>query len=256
MLKTNPMEGQIKMVQVLEQPTPVEKMASNATSTDKRYVIAYRYTTLHRIQHLVNLVVMNLLFITGLEIFLGKFPFGGFELTHNVNVFLGFFIAYWSVYTYLVIVASEKKLREIIPTPRDLLDLAIILLCAVNILPDSKYPHYDFYDPVKKKYAMKYHPTQKLLGFGNLIMLIVISISGFALYEQVSPGTIGIVGTTATDILNPILDLFGITLRFLHFLIFAYFLMSTTIHVYFTMLPENRGRLHGMMIGGEKIYIE
>ncbi len=239
------------MVQVLE--TPQQQQIANQ---DKKFVIAYRYTTPHRVQHLVNLICMNLFFVTGLEISLAKYPFGGYEFTQNLHVYLGFFIVYWSIYVYFVIMAFEKKLKELIPTPRDVLDLVIILLCATKILPDSKYPHYDFYDPVKKKYVMKYHPTQKLLAFGNLVMLVFISITGFALYEQVSPGTIGMIGTLSADFVTPFIDFVGITLRFLHFAIFVYFLMGTTIHVYFTLLPENRGRLHGMMIGGEKIYVE
>lgn len=219
------------------------------------YIVAYRYNTPQRIQHLVNLICMNLFFITGLEIYKGEYPLGGYEFTQNLHVALGLFIVYWSIYLYLVILFNDKKFGDIIPTPRDILDLGIILLCALRILPDSKYPHYDFYDPKKKKYVMKYHPTQKFLSTANFFMLIFISITGFALYEQISPGTLWIVGTGSMDIITPIINL-GLPLRFLHFMIFVYFFASTSIHVYFTLLKENRGRLHGMMIGGERIYVE
>ncbi|MHA2029196.1 MAG: cytochrome b/b6 domain-containing protein [Candidatus Kariarchaeaceae archaeon] len=231
------------------------KMEQSEIVPQHDYIVAYRYNSAQRVQHLVNLILMNIFFITGLEIYMGNYPIGGYKFTQNLHVVLGLFIVYWSVYLYLVILIKEKKFGDIIPTPRDILDLCIILMCALRILPDSKYPHYDFYDPAKRKYVMKYHPTQKLLATANFVMLIFISITGFALYEQISPGTLGILGTTCMNIINPIVDL-GLPLRFLHFAIFVYFFCSTSIHVYFTLLKENRGRLHGMMIGGERIYVE
>lgn len=219
------------------------------------YIVAYRYNTHQRFQHLLNLICMNLFFITGLEIYMGEFPLGGYAFTQDLHVVLGLFIVYWSVYLYLVILFKDKKFGDIIPTPRDVLDLFTILLCALRILPDSKYPHYDFYDPKLKKYVMKYHPTQKFLATANFFMLIFISITGFALYEQISPGTLWIIGTGSMSAITPIVNL-GLPLRFLHFAIFVYFFASTSIHVYFTLLKENRGRLHGMLIGGERIYVE
>lgn len=225
------------------------------------YITAKRYGVTHRLLHWVNMFSMMIFFTTGFEIHYSNFPLGGHNFTQDLHVFLGIFIILWSVFLYIIYHIVEGKLHEIIPTPRDFLDMAIIMGCALRILPDSKYPHYDFYDPVLQVYVMKYHPTQKLLAFGNFVMLIFMGFTGFALYENLQPGKLGVIGTGSKAIVNPVIDFVGIQLRFLHFFIFLYFFVGTSIHVYFTLLPSNRRRLKGMIGGYEniptsRIYIE
>lgn len=218
----------------------------------EKYVYAKRYSFLARIQHWVNVILMILFFFTGYEIFVKKFLIGDFQNTQSVHITMGYIIFFWSILFYLSILLGERKLKTIIPTPRDVLDLILIIGCATGILDDSKYPHYDFYDPVNKRYHMKYHPTQKFLSFANLFMLLIIGVTGFAMYRDINPLQESLLADVSYDIMLPIIE-FGINLRLIHFIVFIYFIISTSIHFYFTMLRANRSRLSGMVSGTEKL---
>lgn len=215
-------------------------------------IIARRYSKKIRIQHWGNSLAMLLFMLTGTEIYLQQYPFGGYDFTQTLHIYLGVFIVFWSVILYPIFVTMDKKWHTIIPTPKDIVDLVLILGVAFKILNESKYPKYDFYDPNTKKYVAKYHPTQKLLATGNFVFLIFIAITGFALLEAILPGMFFGVGEISMNMIQPILDL-GIDLRFLHFVIFLYFAFGTAVHFYFTQLPQNRGRLSGMITGREPI---
>jgi len=214
-------------------------------------IIAKRYSRIQRTQHWGNVILMIILFLTGLEIYSGIYV-GGAKFTQTIHIWAGLlvFILSWIIYTFIII--GERKITEIIPSPRDFLDVVLIMGCAFGILSDEKYPHYDFYDAEKGKYINKYHPTQKFLATINYIMLFFIAMSGFALYGYIAPGNWTFFANIGDWFMTPLIN-WGIPIRFFHFLVFAYFLMSTMIHFYFTMLPQNRERLRGMATGTQKI---
>ena len=49
---------------------------------------------------------------------------------------------------------NAGKFFKLLDLDRDFLDLFIIVLCALKILPDSKYPHYNFYSIEDNKYIL------------------------------------------------------------------------------------------------------
>ncbi len=218
----------------------------------EKFIYAKRYSFLARIQHWVNVVLMILFMFTGYEIFAKQFLVGDFQNTQSIHITMGYIIFFWSILFYLSILLGEGKIRTIIPTPRDVLDLILIIGCATGILDDSKYPHYDYYDPVNKRYHMKYHPTQKFLSFANLIMLMIIGVTGFAMYKDINPLQESLLADVSYEMMQPIIEL-GINLRLIHFIVFMYFIISTSLHFYFTILKDNRSRFAGMVIGTEKI---
>ncbi|MHA2502223.1 MAG: cytochrome b/b6 domain-containing protein [Candidatus Kariarchaeaceae archaeon] len=227
-------------------------MQGSTITVTEEYLVVKRYSSIQRVQHWGNVILMILLGVTGIEISQGKFPLGGMLFTQQLHLWAGLlvFILSWILYTFII--AVEGRVREILPTPRDVLDLFIILGCGIGLISDEHYPHYDFYDKDKGKHINKYHPTQKFLAVLNYIMLFMIAMSGFALYGKVAPGNWTFFVSIGDAIMNPLLDL-GLPLRFFHFLVFAYFLVSTSIHFYFTVLPQNRQRLWGMLTGRQKI---
>jgi cytochrome b subunit of formate dehydrogenase len=215
-----------------------------------------RYSKTHRLHHWVHVGSMILFFITGLEIAIKVFFIGGYSLAQLTKTFhfaLGIFVGFWDLIFYLGILIKDRKILEIFPTPREILDLFIILLCALRILPDEKYPHYDFYILEEKKYIMKYHPAQKLLALSNLIVIFLMGVTGIALAEQALPGSTGMLVVLAL-LLVP-LEFLNLNVRFIHFLLFAYFILTTIIHFYFALIPQNRQRLRGMVTGKENIPI-
>lgn len=214
-----------------------------------------RYYKSQRLHHWVHVACMLVFFLTGLEIFIGMFFISDYLITRSVHTLLGIFIGVWDLFFFGFLLLKHKKLHEIIPTPRDFLDLIIITLCALKILPDSKYPHYDFYIVEEKRYMMKYHPAQKLLTTTNLLAIMVMGATGIVLYEQLIPGSTLILGVIAGLIVFPLTSL-SIDFRFVHFVIFIYFITTTVIHFYFAIIPQNRQRLRGMVTGTEKIPIK
>ncbi|MHA2092494.1 MAG: cytochrome b/b6 domain-containing protein [Candidatus Kariarchaeaceae archaeon] len=241
-----------KVTEVKEIPDE-KRLEYVKTDDDQKFIIAKRYSLLQRVQHWGNAIAMMLFFITGMMIFLDAFPMLSYQTTQDFHVYLGVFIMFWSLVLYLNVTASEKKFKDIIPTPRDFLDLFTILMCGLGIWADERYPHYDFYDPKKKKYIMKYHPTQKLLAMMNLFMLILIGATGFVLFEDIAPGDFELFASIGAVIVNPIVNITNTNVRFVHFVAFVYFLCATLIHTYFTILKSNRGRFAGMLMGDEKI---
>lgn len=246
--------------EVTKKPEKIEVDTSDLviTSDKRRFIRARRYSLRHSVQHWGNMILMLLFFFTGLEIARIITVIDNPKFTTDFHIILGFIILFWSVFLYVFLIYWDKKLYEVIPTPRDLLDLALIVGCALGILDDKHYPHYDFYDPIRKKYVMKYHPVQKLLAFFNFWALMFIGITGFALYEQLSPGKYWIAELSFV-LMEPVIELIGeigLSIRIVHFFLFIYFGLSTTIHAYFALKKNNRSRLVAMVKGYENIELD
>ncbi|MHA2165474.1 MAG: hypothetical protein ACXAAT_06355 [Candidatus Hodarchaeales archaeon] len=130
-----------------------------------------RYSRTHRFHHWIHVSLMLLFLFTGFELYIKVYFLSDYSNTRNIHYLFGLFIGFWDLIVYPGILLKDKKFLEIFPTPREILDMFIILLCSLRILPDSKYPHYDYYILEEKKYVMKYHPAQKLLASVNLLVI-------------------------------------------------------------------------------------
>ncbi|MHA2156279.1 MAG: cytochrome b/b6 domain-containing protein [Candidatus Hodarchaeales archaeon] len=226
------------------------------TPNPSNLLIVERYKRSQRLHHWVHVILMIFFLFTGLELFIQMYFIGDYYITRNLHLFIGIFIGFWDLIIFPAIVIRFRKYGELIPTPRDFLDMFIIFLCAIKILPDSKYPHYDYYNVDEKKYIMKYHPAQKVLSLTNMFAILAMGITGIVLSKTTHPGQIpAFLVDLFSAIVSP-LDLLGIDIRFVHFLVFLYFIMTTMIHFYFAIIPQNRERLRGMITGNEKIPLE
>ncbi|MHA2224947.1 MAG: cytochrome b/b6 domain-containing protein [Candidatus Hodarchaeales archaeon] len=215
------------------------------------YIKAERYSKTHRLHHWVHVGCMLLFLFTGFELVIKMYFVANYSLTSAFHLILGVFIGCWDLIFYVAILIRDKKLLEIFPTPREILDLFIIALCAFRILPDSKYPHYDFYILEEKKYVMKYHPAQKLLALANLVVIFLMGATGITIAEELAPGSTGFLAIL-TILMAP-LTILEINVRLIHYLMFIYFLGTTLVHAYFGLIPQNRQRLRGMVTGEEEI---
>ncbi|PWI47402.1 hypothetical protein CEE45_11925 [Candidatus Heimdallarchaeota archaeon B3_Heim] len=223
------------------------------TKIPENLLVVERYKRSQRIHHWIHVILMVFFLFTGFELFIKMYFVGDYHTTRTLHLIFSAFIGFWDLIIFPAIVIKFKKYGEIIPTPRDFLDMFIIFLCAIRILPDSKYPHYDYYNVDEKKYVMKYHPAQKVLSLTNLFAILAMGVTGVVLSEQINPGY---VPSIIVDIFNLILlplDWFAIDIRLVHFFVFLYFLMTTMVHFYFAIIPQNRERLRGMVTGKEKI---
>ncbi|MFX0092266.1 MAG: cytochrome b/b6 domain-containing protein [Candidatus Hodarchaeota archaeon] len=214
-------------------------------------ITAQRYDMFERTHHWVHLGAMLIFFLTGFEIFIKVYFIGDYLTTRSFHIILGIFIFTWDMILYLAFLIKTQKISEVILVPRDILDMLIMVLCALKILPESKYPDYGFYNPDTGHYESKYNPGQKLLATSNLIMLTLIGLTGFILAEELAPGSTGIFGILGL-LIGPMQAL-AIDTRFIHFLLYVYFLATTIIHAYMAVLPINVQNLRGMIFGREEI---
>ena len=231
--------------------SPVENNASNE-------IIVYnvrRYGTAGRFYHWVHAACMMLFISTGWQIYVSQPIFGGLSTITTLHIALGIFILFWDLIVQISIIIIEGHAHDVIPTLIDLADLIIILMCTLRIIDDKYYPHYDFYDPTLGVYVRKYHPAQKFLSIADILAMLAMGITGITLAELIQPGSTGVMGFIAgTKVLYSWLIPATITnLKFLQFLLFMYFLLTTIFHIYFALIPQNFSRLRAMITGNETI---
>lgn len=216
-----------------------------------------RYTSSQRLHHWVHTLLMIFFFFTGFELFSDTFLVGTEYFTQIMHFILGACIGVWDLIFYPIIVFRYKKFKEIFPSLSDFQDLLIITLCKIKIYPMSKYPKYGFYDLEKKEYVRKYHPGQKVLSLTNLIALFVIGTTGMVLVSSVFPDSSYVpdfVLALFKLILVPF-ETLGIENRLIHFLCYIYFILTTIVHFFLAVIPQNRNLLKGMLLGKEEIKI-
>ena len=119
---------------------PKEQQAAKT----ENFLTVERYKRSQRIHHWVHVLLMVFFLFTGLELFIQMYFISDFTTTRLLHILFGVFIGFWDLIVFPLIVIRFKKYGELIPTARDFLDMFIIFLCYIRILPDSKYPHYDY----------------------------------------------------------------------------------------------------------------
>src|SRR3990172_4314119 len=210
-----------------------------------------RYGTAGRFYHWVHAACMMLFISTGWQIYTREVIFADMQTIRLLHITLGIFIIFWDLLFQPLILLIDGHFKDVIPTFTDVRDLVVMLLCALRLLDDSHYPHYDFYDPQLGVYVRKYHPGQKFLSISDMAAMLFMAITGIGLAEMQQAGSTGIMGFLATinSIYMPIFLGLGINIRFIHFLIFVFFTITTFFHIYFALIPQNIHRLKAMITG-------
>ena len=225
--------------------------------TPKEIVIydVRRYGTAGRLYHWVHAAAMMLFISTGWQIHIQQPIFLPMSQVRIIHIALGIFILFWDLVVQIAIITIDGHLKDIIPTPTDVADLIIILLCTLRIIDDKYYPHYDFYDPELGVYVRKYHPGQKFLALADIFAMIIMGATGIALAEAQQPGSTGLMSffTIFNVLISWLIPLTSVYLRFIHFVIFVFFTLSTFFHIYFALIPQNYSRLRAMISGKEVI---
>lgn len=236
--------------------TAEEAMSKNTSPGEE--IILYnvrRYGVAGRVYHWTHAMAMMLFLSTGWQIYTGKPIFGNMDLILAIHISLGIFIIFWDLVVQIAILIVDGHIHDIIPTPTDVADLILILMCTLRILDDKYYPHYDFYDPNLGIYVRKYHPAQKFLSIADILAMLFMGITGIALAETINPGSAGFMAFfgSLTFVFTWLIPATLTNLKFIHFMIFIYFLLTTTFHVYFALIPQNFSRLKAMITGQEII---
>ncbi|MFW9916294.1 MAG: cytochrome b/b6 domain-containing protein [Candidatus Thorarchaeota archaeon] len=216
-----------------------------------------RYGVGGRLHHWVHAAGMSLFIFTGIQIYLAEEILLERSLIRDLHIGVGVFIGVWDVVYYGgFILLYDRHIKDLIPTPKDIKDMIIIMGCALGACSDDDYPHYNLYDTERDVYYRKFHPGQKLLYLADILGVIFMGITGFGLMAESEAGFLGfLIGLN--DFIVPfmsILDYEGTrAIRVAHFLGFTYFTVTTALHAYMAVLPQNYNALRGMLIGTESI---
>jgi F420-nonreducing hydrogenase I cytochrome b subunit len=154
-------------------------------------MIVERYTFLERIAHLVHLLSMFVLLVTGLKIYLG-WDFIIYDKARVLHMIAApFFLAVnWILIPYNVFSCGgevcEIKVRinhfieSYIFGPEDAKRLKAIIL---NFFGKGEYPAFSIYDAREGHYRTKLHPLLKLLIILESTAVFFIAITGIVLYN-------------------------------------------------------------------------
>ncbi|MFX1513088.1 MAG: cytochrome b/b6 domain-containing protein, partial [Promethearchaeota archaeon] len=222
-----------------------------------KIVVAKRYGPGDRLHHWVHALCMSLFIYSGMVLYLDDFVFFKRSFISKFHLGLGIFIGAWDfVYYFLFLLLYDRHIKHMIPTPTDIRDLFIIVLCTLGFLADDKYPEHNFYDEDRGIYIKKFHPGQKLLYSADLLVMLLMGSTGLELAGK-DAGILSFLTSINEPIYFGMDFVFGMTggtaIRTAHFLMFVYFTCTTLLHAYMAVLPQNFSNVRGMLLGIEKI---
>jgi len=166
-------------------------MVRSAVKPASGRVIVERYTWLERVTHLVHLVAMLTLIITGFKIYFG-WEFMSFQTAralHTIAVPF-FLVANWILVPYNLFSCIGKRcsvrdriehFRESYMFGKD--DAERLVDIIKNFFGKGRYPAFTIYDERKGHYVTKLHPVLKLLIVFESMAILLIAITGIVLYN-------------------------------------------------------------------------
>jgi methanophenazine hydrogenase, cytochrome b subunit len=154
-------------------------------------VIVERYTWLERVTHLVHLVAMLTLLITGFKIYFGWdfMPFQTARTMHMIAVPF-FLVANWILVPYNIFSCRGEKcsvrdrirhFKESYIFGKD--DAERLIAIIKNFFGKGSYPAFTIYDEREGHYVTKLHPMLKLLILFESTAIFLIAITGVVLYN-------------------------------------------------------------------------
>lgn len=228
---------------VFERPRVIERNRGVRNKEIKRSRIVERYTFLERATHLIHLISMFVLLITGFKIYLGWdfMLFDRARALHMIAVPV-FLVANWILVPYNVFFGGEGKwtLRGTLSHFFEAYifnqeDAARVKGMILNFFGRGKYPAFTVYDAGEEHYRTKLHPILKLLIIFESTAIFFIAISGVVLYSPDwallgLPVSRWIISTA--DLISPLFNISALgLLRFVHLVATYWFLFELTLHV-------------------------
>ncbi|HII80437.1 MAG TPA: cytochrome B [Methanosarcina sp.] len=163
---------------------PAEKSASGRD-------VVERYTWLERVTHLVHLIAMLILLITGFKIYFGWdfMPFQTARALHMIAVPF-FLAANWILVPYNIFSYKGEKcsvrdrikhFKESYMFGKD--DAERLIAIIRNFFGKGRYPAFTIYDEHEEHYVTKLHPMLKLLIIFESTAILFIAVTGVVLYS-------------------------------------------------------------------------
>lgn len=205
--------------------------------------VVERYTWLERVTHLVHLLAMFTLLITGFRIYFG-WDFMAFQTARALHMIAVpfFLVANWVLVPYNIFSCEGKRgcvgdrikhFRESYMFGED--DAERLLDIFRNFFGKGKYPAFTVYDKGKEHYVTKLHPILKLLIIFESTAIALIAITGVVLYN-IAWAPLGIpISEWILSATWYIASLFGIDalglIRTVHLLAGYWFVFELVVHV-------------------------
>jgi len=212
----------------------------------KKAMIVERYTFLERATHLIHLVALFILIITGLKIYAGWdfMTFHNARSLHMIAVPI-FLVANWILVPFNLLTSECKgcvvsgkghRMMHIIHRyifgPTDIRRLKLIML---NYIGKGKYPAFTVYDSEAGHYDDKLHPIMQLLLIFEGSAIFIVALSGIVLYN-IEWTLLGLPISawilSASGLIAPLLDMSALGfLRTLHLAMMYWFVLELVVHV-------------------------
>lgn len=195
-----------------------------------------------RLTHWTHVALMAGLLITGLSIHDKSYLLG--KMTTPVHLVFAFSILFIDFPVHFIAMWRGGDMRNIFTPRKDDIKVAVGTTANFFFL-SKKYPEHATWDPKTKSYYLdrKYCSYQKYLLYGDIASILVMGVTGLALYWPTDlQWLISFAGGPAN-------------IRALHLFLFYYFAASIMAHTYLSVIPSNIGRLNAMVTGKGKIRV-
>jgi F420-nonreducing hydrogenase I cytochrome b subunit len=231
-------------------------MARSAVKPASGGLIVERYSWIERVTHLVHLVAMLTLIITGFKIYFG-WEFMSFQTARALHMIAVpfFLVANWILVPYNLFSCKGERcsVRERIEHFRESYmfgkaDAERLFDIIKNFFGKGRYPAFTIYDERKGHYVTKLHPVLKLLIVFESMAILLIAITGIVLYNFIwSPFGIPI-AAWILSVAWYFAAFFNVNalglLRLLHLLAAYWFVFELVVHACILELDPNVWKYH------------
>ena len=231
-------------------------MVRSAERPASRRKVVERYTWLERVTHLVHLIAMFVLLITGFKIYAG-WDFMSFDAARTWHMIAVpfFLVANWLLVPYNIFSCKGEKcsirdrighFKESYIFGRD--DAERLIDTIKNFFGKGRYPAYTIYDERSEHYVTKLHPAMKILLVFESLSIFLVAVTGIVLYSltwapfgiPISEWILSVAWYFASLVNENGLAL----LRFLHLFAAYWFVLELIIHVGIIELDPNAWKYH------------
>ena len=210
-------------------------MVRSAERPASRRKVVERYTWLERVTHLVHLIAMFVLLITGFKIYAG-WDFMSFDAARTWHMIAVpfFLVANWLLVPYNIFSCKGEKcsIRHRIEHFKESYifgraDAERLIGTIKNFFGKGRYPAYTIYDERSEHYVTKLHPAMKILLVFESLSIFLVAVTGIVLYFASLVNENGLA-----------------LLRFLHLFAAYWFVLELIIHVGIIELDPNAWKYH------------
>lgn len=218
-------------------------MVRSAEHPASTKTVVERYTWLERVTHLVHLISMFVLLITGFKIYAG-WDFMSFEAARGLHMAAVpfFLVANWLLVPYNIFACKGEhcSIKDRIEHLKESYifgkaDAERLIDIIKNFFGKGKYPAFTIYDERKEHYATKLHPGMKLLIIFESTAIVLVALTGVVLYSITwAPFGIPISAwiLSVAWFFASLINANGLVLiRFIHLLAAYWFVLELIIHV-------------------------